>query len=297
MKASSIWPVTIVVFLLLCVALATGCARSPAAAPAAQSATVTVSYPIERNVTDYADFTGRTAAVHSVEVRARVDGYLDSVNFKEGALVKKGDVLFVIDPRPFVAELNRAKAQLEEAEGQLHASRRHNSTKQKPRRVARLPVSTMHAGDWSARRSLLPGDVITQEEFDLQESELLQAEADLQRAKAGIASSQAAIGIGEGRGAIRTGCRGTRRVEFAIHAGHRAHRRANQPGTGDDRQPGSGGTERRRHAADDDRVRRSDVRLFRHRRGHRSRNSPLDPRGKGPIGPRRRVARAAGPGE
>ena len=87
----------------------------PRHAPAPPPTTVAVSYPIERDVTDYADFTGRTAAVHSVEVRARVDGYLDTVKFKEGALVKKGDVLFVIDPRPFVAELNRAKAQLEEA--------------------------------------------------------------------------------------------------------------------------------------------------------------------------------------
>ena len=65
---------------------------------------VTVSHPVERDVTDYADFTGRTAAVDSVEVRAHVWGYLDKVNFKEGALVKKGDVLFEIDPRPYRAD-------------------------------------------------------------------------------------------------------------------------------------------------------------------------------------------------
>ena len=154
---------------------------------------MSVSYPIERSVTDYADFTGRTAAVHSVEVRARVDGYLDSVNFKEGALVKKGDVLFVIDPRPFVAELNRAKAQLEEAKANYTQSTAQlNEAKAQESRAA--------AGlDYTRRRlerskSLLPGNVITQEEFDLQKSELLQAEADLQRATAGIASSQAAIG-------------------------------------------------------------------------------------------------------
>ena len=56
-------------------------------------------------MTDYADFTGRTAAVDSVEVRAHVLGYLDKVQFKEGALVKQGDVLFEIDPRPYQAEL------------------------------------------------------------------------------------------------------------------------------------------------------------------------------------------------
>ena len=52
--------------------------------PAATPTSVSVSYPVEREVTDYADFTGRIAAVDSVEVRARVSGYLDKVNFKEG---------------------------------------------------------------------------------------------------------------------------------------------------------------------------------------------------------------------
>ena len=87
----------------------TGCARAPAEAPAAAPMAVTVSYPVERDVTDYADFTGRTAAVDSVEVRARVSGYLDKVNFKEGALVKKDDKLFEIDPRPYRADLERAR--------------------------------------------------------------------------------------------------------------------------------------------------------------------------------------------
>src|SRR6187200_3153677 len=71
----------------LCLALA-GCGQHPAEGPAAASPPVTVSYPVEREVTDYADYTARTAAVDSVELRARVSGYLDSVNFKAGALVK-----------------------------------------------------------------------------------------------------------------------------------------------------------------------------------------------------------------
>src|SRR6202035_2832425 len=70
-------------------------------------------------VTDYADFTARIAAVDSVEVRAHVWGYLDKVNFKEGALVKKGDVLFEIDPRPYEALLNQAKAKVAQDEAQL----------------------------------------------------------------------------------------------------------------------------------------------------------------------------------
>ncbi len=97
----------------------TGCSRQVPPPPAAALPTVMVSQPVERTVTDYADFTGRLSAVDSVEVRARVDGYLDSVHFKAGSLVKKGDVLFVIDQRPFVAELNRAKSQLAEAQARV----------------------------------------------------------------------------------------------------------------------------------------------------------------------------------
>jgi RND family efflux transporter MFP subunit len=95
-----------------------GCARPPAEAPA-PPVPVTVSYPVERYVTDYADFTARTAAVDSVEVRARVWGYLDRVNFKEGALVKKGDVLFELDPRPYQATLSQAEAKVAQDEAQL----------------------------------------------------------------------------------------------------------------------------------------------------------------------------------
>jgi RND family efflux transporter MFP subunit len=97
----------------------TGCARAPSGAPEAAPIPVTVSYPVERDVTDYADFTARTAAVDSVEVRAHVWGYLDKVNFQEGALVRKGDVLFELDPRPYEALLNQAKAQVRQAEAQL----------------------------------------------------------------------------------------------------------------------------------------------------------------------------------
>src|SRR5262245_23060783 len=97
----------------------TGCAQAPPEAPPAAPTPVTVSYPVEREVTDYADFTARTAAVDSVEVRAHVWGYLDKVNFKEGALVKKGEVLFELDPRPYQAVLNQAKAKVTQDEAQL----------------------------------------------------------------------------------------------------------------------------------------------------------------------------------
>src|SRR5260370_31964631 len=102
----------------LCLGLL-GCARAPSEAPTPPPIPVSVSYPVERDVTDYADFTARIAAVDSVEVRAHVWGYLDKVNFKEGALVKKNDVLFEIDPRPYQAMLNQAKAKVAQDEAQL----------------------------------------------------------------------------------------------------------------------------------------------------------------------------------
>ncbi len=96
-----------------------GCARAPSEAPPAAPVTVTVSYPVERDVTDYADFTARIAAVDCVEVRAHVWGYLERVNFKEGTLVKKGDVLFELDPRSYQADYDRAVANLAQAKAHL----------------------------------------------------------------------------------------------------------------------------------------------------------------------------------
>jgi RND family efflux transporter MFP subunit len=107
-----------ILVLGLCIGLA-GCVRGPSGATEAPPMPVSVSRPVEREVTDYADFTARTAAVDSVEVRAHVWGYLDKVNFKEGALVKKGDVLFELDPRPYQALLDQAKAKVTQDEAQL----------------------------------------------------------------------------------------------------------------------------------------------------------------------------------
>src|SRR5271156_4899928 len=96
-----------ILVLGLCIGLA-GCAGAPSGSAVPAPTLVTVSRPVERDVTDYADFTGRTAAVDSVEVRAHVWGYLDKVNFKEGALVKKDELLFEIDSRLYRADLDRA---------------------------------------------------------------------------------------------------------------------------------------------------------------------------------------------
>src|SRR5580704_17133985 len=132
-----------VLILGLCVGLA-GCAGAPSGAPEAAPIPVTISYPVERYVTDYADITARTAAVDSVELRARVWGYLDRVNFKEGALVKTGDVLFEIDPRTYRAPLHQAEGNLESLEA----------------RVERLNA------DFARARQMVRTHAISREEYD-----------------------------------------------------------------------------------------------------------------------------------
>ena len=81
--------------------------------------TVTVGAPVEQTVTEYAEYTGVTQASASVEIRARVEGYLESIHFKPSARVGEGDLLFVIDPKPFRARLNQAEAELSVQQAQL----------------------------------------------------------------------------------------------------------------------------------------------------------------------------------
>jgi len=95
-----------------------GCTRRPAPAPL-PPLTVTASKPIERQTTDYADFTGRTDAVFSTDIRPRVTGYLVGMPFKEGARVTKDQVLFEIDDRPYKAALDLAKASEDVAKAAL----------------------------------------------------------------------------------------------------------------------------------------------------------------------------------
>jgi RND family efflux transporter MFP subunit len=91
-------------------------AQGPAGGP---PPTVTVARPIVKQITEYDDFTGRFEAVDGVEVRARVQGYLDSVHFRDGQVVKKGDLLFTIDRRPYQATLDQNEAAIVSAQARL----------------------------------------------------------------------------------------------------------------------------------------------------------------------------------
>jgi RND family efflux transporter MFP subunit len=99
---------------LLALLLAAGC--EPNAAPqGTKKAKVVVTTPITDLIMDYQDFTGRLDAVKTVDIRARVSGYVTKIPFKEGDLVKEGDLLFQIDERPYQADLNQAEANLKVA--------------------------------------------------------------------------------------------------------------------------------------------------------------------------------------
>ncbi len=79
---------------------------------------VTVAQVLVRPVDDADEFTGRLQAVDTIQIRPRVSGYVDSVHFKEGAVVRKGDLLFRIDPRPYQAEVDRLSANLSQAKAE-----------------------------------------------------------------------------------------------------------------------------------------------------------------------------------
>jgi len=97
--------------------LVTGCSK-PAAQTAPQAPVVSVVQPIAREVIEWDEYIGRLESPETVEVRARVSGYLDKVHFKEGKEVKKGDLLFTIDPRPYQADYDHANAEYARATNQ-----------------------------------------------------------------------------------------------------------------------------------------------------------------------------------
>src|SRR5579875_3219170 len=103
----------------------TGMSRTTATAPLrARSAppkppVVTVSHPLQQRIVEWDEYTGQFSAVEYVEVRSRVSGYLTEIHFEDGQIVHKGDLLFVIDPRPFEADVQQAEANLQRDQAQL----------------------------------------------------------------------------------------------------------------------------------------------------------------------------------
>ncbi len=149
------------------VALA-GCAARTPPIPEAPPPSVTVSRPLEREVFDHIELTGRTAAVDSVQVRARVWGHLQKINFTEGAEVRKGDLLFLIDQRTYQAALKRTEADVEQAEAHVNRLRAEHAR-------ARLVVDS-HS--------------ISRLEFDKLSGDLLEAQAALRGARSALEAAR-----------------------------------------------------------------------------------------------------------
>ncbi len=139
-----------------------GTAAAPPGAPGGPTPEVTVAHPMVKPIVDWDDYTGRFEAVDSVDVRPRVSGYLQSINFRDGQFAKKGQLLMVIDPRPFQAILEQAKA--DEA-----------------RYVAAAAVAQTA---FNREKELLDLKAVSQEEFDNSQASLRQAVAQLGSAKA-----------------------------------------------------------------------------------------------------------------
>lgn len=110
--------VSLCVAFLLCVDPNIAGAQTPAAP------TVTVSAPLQKEIVEWDEFTGQFAAIDFVEIRARVNGYLTEIHFQDGQVVHKGDLLFVIDPRPYEAALASAQAQLAQGQAQVDLATR-----------------------------------------------------------------------------------------------------------------------------------------------------------------------------
>ena len=155
--------------LASCLGLA-GCSQAPDKSAEKPPPTVTVSTPLERVVTDYQDYTGRTAAVDSVQVQTRVTGYLTKINFTEGAEVEEGTVLYEIDPRPYQAAYDAAKAQVAQ-------------------NVASLALAKQNNARFKALAKEKEG-AVTQVDLDQYRSQQDQAEANLQYAQANLETAK-----------------------------------------------------------------------------------------------------------
>ena len=111
--------------MLLLTALAlSACGEKPQQPAAAAAPPVTVAQPVKRTVTDWDEFTGRFEAVEEVQVRARVGGYVTNVEFKDGDMVHAGDLLYLIDSRPFEAAAAEADGQLADARAKAELAKR-----------------------------------------------------------------------------------------------------------------------------------------------------------------------------
>lgn len=144
-----------------------GCDNKPAASGPPLPA-VTVSKPLQQRITEWDEYTGRFVAVATVEVRARVSGFIDSLHFKDGQIVKQGDLLFIIDQRPYQLAVDQAKAEV-------------------GRTRAKLDIANL---DLERATPLVRTQTVTEREFDTRKSTQRDAAAAMESAEAALKTAQ-----------------------------------------------------------------------------------------------------------
>jgi RND family efflux transporter MFP subunit len=151
--------------------VAAGCGQRAHSGPQAGDTAppaVTVGKPVARQITDYFEFPGQAAAVGEVDVRARVTGYLTKVNFEDGQNVKRGDLLYEIDPRPYEAALDRARAELDRLYALLEKAK----------------------ADVARSERLRPSGAVSQDEYELHKANLKVHSASIQAARAAVRDAE-----------------------------------------------------------------------------------------------------------
>ena len=148
--------------------LLTGCDNKPAASSGPGLPAVTVSLPVQQKITEWDEYTGRFVAVKTVEIRARVSGFIDSIHFKDGQIVKQGDLLFIIDPRPYRLAVEQATAD-------------------RDRTRAKLAIATH---DVERATPLVRSQSVTEREFDTRKSTQEDASAAVMSADAALKQAQ-----------------------------------------------------------------------------------------------------------
>jgi multidrug efflux system membrane fusion protein len=168
--ASKPLPAALALSAAVALSLALSACGSGAAAPAGgpPPAEVDVAPVVSRTVHHWDEFNGRISAVESVELRPRVSGYIERVAFAEGQEVRKGDLLFVIDPRPYQAALAQAQASLERARSQAQLARAQNARAQQ----------------------LIEAKVISREEYESRQANHAGSDAAVRAAEAAVAAAQ-----------------------------------------------------------------------------------------------------------
>lgn len=150
---------------------------------------VSVGHPQKAAVTNWDEYPGHIESIEYVEVRPRVSGYIESIHFEDGAEVKAGDLLFIIDPKPYEAELERAKAELSRAQSALEQARA-----ERQRIATRLELAK---NDLQRAEGLRAAKAISEEEYDMRSKSLREAQSALESANAGVLVAESAVGAAQ----------------------------------------------------------------------------------------------------